>query len=167
MPALPLPGKNPGRNSWRGWRMVQPGLLAGPHFKLAQKAQVQGLSVHCSGFLGRTVDLVDTGVQAQRLPGFSPSSWQVHPSFRGPSNTTSGPPAPAWAPPAEMSPQARPPGAELSPSRTTLISLSQSPYLFLLPPSPPPLPLFSLPSLTSPRMGLPPFPPLRQNLPPP
>ena len=52
-----------------------------------------------------------------------------------------------------MSPQARPSRAELSPSLTTLISLSQSPYLFLLPPSPPPLPLFCLPSLTSPGMG--------------
>lgn len=75
-----------------------------------------------------------------------------------PTNTTSGPPAPAWASSAFMSPQARPlpMPAELSPSSQPLFH-SQSPYLFLLPPSPPPPASLLLAILTSPGMGLLPF----------
>lgn len=97
-------------------------------------------------------------LQSKQMAGssFSPGPQKHH--FR-PSSPRLGS---SWL---DVSAQARLPCAELSPSLTTLILLSQSPYLFLLPPSPPPLPLFSLPSLTSPRMGLPPFLPLRQYLP--
>lgn len=78
------------------------------------------------------VDSVDTSIHAQRLPGFSPSSWQVHPP-QSPINTPSGPPASARALPAGIvMPMPALPCAELSLSLHSPYC-AHSPYLFLPP----------------------------------
>lgn len=108
--------------------------------------------------------MVDTGIHSQRLPGFSPSSWQVHLSPWSPINTTSGPPASAWTLPAWISmPMPALPSAALSLSLTTLIH-SHSPYLFLSPSPSSPVSLL-LANPQQPQNGSPPSLFLRQHLP--
>lgn len=116
-----------------------------------------GLLVPLPWFLREDYGL--DGHRNQRLPGFHPSNLQVHPTPQSPTNTISGLPASAGlflnfyahACPSLCR-------AFSVPSQTLFHFLSLHIYFFL-PPSPPPL-LSSLPSLTSPRMGLPLFFPL-------
>lgn len=112
--------------------LEKPSLLAGTRFQFAQIVQVGSLLVPVSSFLGRAVDLVDTDVHAQRFLGFSPSSWQVHPSphkhhFR-PSSPCLGSSC------LDVPAQARPPPAELAPSLHSPFfrSLSLHIYFFSL-----------------------------------
>lgn len=61
---IPLPGKNPGRNSWRVEDETSQASWQGPIQACSRKAQVRILSVHCSGFLRE-----DSELSGHRSPG--------------------------------------------------------------------------------------------------
>lgn len=116
---------------------------------------------------------MDRGIQAQMLPGFGPSSWQVHVSPQGPhkhhfraSCLSLGSSC------LDFYSHACPFSAELSPSHHNPLfsrSLRLAPYLFLFPSFRPPLLLFLAishqPWNRSPMPGV--FPPRHPPTPPP